>query len=348
MVAKKKMFMRNEFGPSTKKQDSLFDMEDDEREVQVQKRREKARKESQRMRGWRASRSGIAEDSGIAENRPKNLPPISRTTTQRGTVLILSGGSPTKRGSSVDQVVFSKNRSVQKILMMEILKKDYELIYDRVATVAKDKMQHPDGKQGEFAGNTPIALVKTAEGSFFFGNEDKKVKVIINDLIKKIKRNHADDEKAKEDIIYILKFLKTELQDFGKSLFHFIEEINKSIFKGKSIVHQFLAFVEGFIVTSLPILDIYSSYTCAKILFDYMNLEMSIDKLKRAKFFAEKELEYKMKMKIYYQLALCFKTMTKNRTALIYAQRALELAWKEKSRDYEIYCYDLIGKCYFS
>jgi hypothetical protein len=300
------------------------------------------------MRGWRGSRSGTADDSGTADNRPKNLPPISHTTIQRGTVLNLSGASPTKRGSSVDQGAFSKNRSVQKILIKNILKKDYELIYDRVATVAKDKMQHPDGQQGEFAGNTPIAVVKTAEGSFFFGNEDKKVKAIINDLLRKIKMNHHDDEKAQEDMNYILKFLKTELQDFGKSLFHFIEEINKSIFKGKSILHQFLAFVEGLIVTSLPILDIYSSYTCAKILFDYMNLEMSIDKLKRAKFFAEKQKEYKMKMKIYYQLALCFKTMTKNRTALIYAQRALELAWLEKSRDYEIYCYDLIGKCYFS
>lgn len=348
MVAKKKMFMRKELGPSTKKKNSLFDMEDDERETHIQKRRDKAREESERMRGWRGPRSGIADDSRTAENRPGNLPAISRTTLQRGTIANLGGGSPIKRGSSLEKGLGSKNRYINKILIKAILQKDYWLIYDRVIAVAKDKMKHPDGQLGEFAGNTPIAVVKTAEGSYFFGNEDKKVKSIINDLLEKIKINHHDDEKAREDMCYMLKFLKTELQDFGKSLFHFIEEINKSIFKGKSIVHQFLAFVEGFIVTSLPILDVYSSYTCAKILFDYMNIEMAIDKLKRAKFFAEKQKEYKMKMKIYYQLALCFKTMTKNRTALIYAQRALELAWLEKSRDYEIYCYDLIGKCYFS
>lgn len=88
-------------------------------------------------------------------------------------------------------------------------------------------------------------------------------------------------------------------------------------------------------------------YYYAYNLIQFRDIKGAVYLLKILKKMSSKDQLYHYKLKAYYQLANCFNLLRKFKTALLYAQRALEISFYLKSKKDELRVYDMMGLIYF-
>jgi len=84
-------------------------------------------------------------------------------------------------------------------------------------------------------------------------------------------------------------------------------------------------------------------YYYASTLVQYRDFKGAIYLYKFLKKISSKEDLYYYRLKAYYQLSNCFNMLQKHKSALVFAQRALELSYYIKSKKHELKVYDLMG-----